>query len=88
MLHVQLCDLVDVSRELATDSQRILPGDEGVSIAARPIWERLHQIDYQRLVSVELMNPRLWQIPPRPFSETALAALRSVVTDRRKTVQN
>lgn len=80
LFHVQLCDLADVSRELATDSQRILPGDEGGCIAAPPIGERLHQIGYQRLVSVELMNPHLWQVPPRPFTETALAALRSVMT--------
>lgn len=74
LLHVQLCDVAGVARELASDSDRILPGDGDFEIG--PLVERLRQINYYGCVSVEVMNPRLWQAPPRQFGEIALTALR------------
>ncbi|MGD9722431.1 MAG: sugar phosphate isomerase/epimerase family protein [Pirellulales bacterium] len=77
LFHVQLCDLAGVPRELATDADRVLPGDGDFDLA--PIVEHLRRIDYQGHVSVELMNPQIWRIPPRSFGEIALTALRKVL---------
>lgn len=77
LFHVQLCDLADTPRELATDSQRILPGDGDIPLAA--IVERLAEIHYDGCVSVELLNPQLWQVSPRQFGEIGMTALRSVL---------
>ena len=74
LYHVQLADLADVARELATDSDRILPGDGDFHV--QPIVDHLRAIDYQGCVSVEIMNPRIWNVPPRQFGEIAMTALR------------
>ena len=60
--------------ELAADSDRILPGDGDFFLSA--IVEHLRRIGYPGYVSLELMNPLLWQIPPRQFGEIAITALR------------
>ncbi len=75
--HVQLCDMMGVCREFATDSERILPGDGDLFLA--PLIDRLREIDYQRFVSVELMNPQLYQVPPRSFGEIAMTAIRKLL---------
>jgi 4-hydroxyphenylpyruvate dioxygenase len=77
LFHVQLCDLADVPREFASDSDRILPGDGDMPLAT--IIGRLEEIDYAGPVSVELMNPQLWQVPPRQFGEIAMTSLRKVL---------
>lgn len=77
LFHVQLCDVADAPRELASDSQRILPGDGDFPLAV--IIEHLKRVDYRGHVSVELMNPQIWQIPSRSFGEIALTALRKVL---------
>jgi 4-hydroxyphenylpyruvate dioxygenase len=77
LFHVQLCDLADVLRETATDGDRILPGDG--QIALGHLVERLRAIDYDGAVSVELMNPVLWQVPARQFGEIAITALRKIL---------
>lgn len=77
LFHVQLCDLADVPREFATDSDRILPGDGDMPLAT--IVSHLREIGYVGTVSVELMNPQLWQIPPRQFGEIAMTALRRIL---------
>lgn len=77
LFHVQFCDLADTPRELATDSQRILPGDGDFDLAT--IVKHLQRIGYAGHVSVELMNPQIWQVPPRSFGEIALTALRKVL---------
>ena len=73
LFHVQLCDLAGVPRELATDSQRILPGDGDYPL--EPIIDHLRSINYQGHVSVELMNPQIWQVPALQFGEIAMNAL-------------
>lgn len=77
LFHVQLCDLADTLREFATDSDRILPGDGDIPLA--PIVNRLREIDYAGHVSVELLNPRVFQVPARSFGEIAMTALRKVL---------
>lgn len=77
LFHVQLSDLADIPRELATDAHRILPGDGDIPLT--PIVDRLQEIEYDGCVSVELMNPQIWQIPPRQFGEIAITALRRVL---------
>jgi 2-keto-myo-inositol isomerase len=77
LFHVQLCDLTGQPREFTADGDRILPGDGEFSL--EPIIERLRQINYAGCVSVELMNPAIWQIPPRQFGEVAITALRKVL---------
>ncbi len=77
LFHVQLCDLNDVPREFASDSDRILPGDGGIPL--EPIVGRLRDIGYDRCVSLELMNPQIWRIPPRQFGEIGITALRKAL---------
>lgn len=81
LFHVQLCDLADIPRELATDAARILPGDGDLPLAA--IVERLRQIDYRGAVSLEILNPRLWQVPARQLGEIGMTALRKVLAPAR-----
>lgn len=77
LAHVQLSDITDVPREMATDADRILPG-EGNSPPADLI-ARLAEIGYTGAVAVELHNPRLWAVPPRQFGEIAFTALRRLL---------
>lgn len=77
LFHVQLCDIADTPREFARDANRILPGDGDIDFD--PVIERLREIGYRGCVSIELMNPQLWQVPPRQFGEIAMTALRKVL---------
>jgi len=77
LFHVQLSDLSGVARELASDSDRILPGDGDFQL--EPIIEQLRQLGYAGYVSIELLNPQIWQIPPRQFGEIGMTALRKVL---------
>lgn len=74
LFHVQVCDIADRPRELADDSDRILPGDGDFALA--PIFQRLRDIGYSGYVSLELMNPQFWKIPARQVGEIGLTALR------------
>ncbi len=77
LFHVQLCDLAGTAREFATDSERILPGEGDIPLAA--LLARLSEIDYRGHVSIELMNPQIWRIPPRQFGEIAMTAIRKLL---------
>jgi len=77
LFHVQLCDVLAVPREFASDSDRILPGDGDIPLT--PIVEHLKHINYQGAVSIELMNPQIWRIPALQFGETAITALRTLL---------
>ena len=77
LFHVQLSDLSDTPREMATDADRILPG-EGSS-PPDDLLRRLVEIGYEGAVAVELMNPQLWRVPPRQFGEIAMTALRRLL---------
>jgi 4-hydroxyphenylpyruvate dioxygenase len=77
LFHVQLADLADIPREFASDSDRILPGDGDFSLS--PLIDRLRAIDFAGCVSIELMNPQIWQVPARQFGEVAMTALRKLL---------
>ena len=77
LFHVQLSDLADTPRELATDADRILPGDGDIPLQA--IVARLAEIQYDGYVSVELLNPQLWRVSARQFGEIGMTALRGVL---------
>lgn len=77
LFHVQVCDLADTPRELARDADRILPGEGDIHLV--PLIERLRAIDYRGCVSIELMNPHLWQVPPLQLADASLAALRRLL---------
>lgn len=74
LFHVQVCDVADRPRELATDADRILPGDGDFRL--QPVFDHLRQIGYAGFVSLELLNPMLWQNPARQIGEIGLTALR------------
>jgi sugar phosphate isomerase/epimerase len=74
LFHVQVADIADRPRELATDADRILPGDGDFRL--QPVFEYLRQIGYAGAVSLELLNPQFWQIPARQVGEIGLTALR------------
>lgn len=70
---VQLCDVLTMPRELASDADRILPGEGDFSL--RPILAHLRAIGYDGWVSLELFNPALWQLKPAQVAELGLASL-------------
>ena len=76
---VQLCDVAGLPRELASDSDRVLPGDGDFLLG--PIVERLREIGYDGWVSLELFNPTLWELKPSQVTELGLASLRRVCDD-------
>jgi len=77
LAHVQLSDIADVPREMASDADRILPG-EGNSPPDELV-ARLRTIGYTGAVAIELHNPALWRVPPRQFGEIAMTALRKLL---------
>ena len=77
LFHVQLSDLAGIPRELAADSNRILPGEGDLPVAA--LVEHLETIGYEGSVSIELLNPEIWQVPPRQFGEIAMTCLRKIL---------
>jgi sugar phosphate isomerase/epimerase len=82
LAHVQLCDLAGVPRELATDADRVLPGDGDFRLG--PIVARLRAVGYEGWVSLELMNPTLWQVRPQSVAEVGLASLRRQLDEPRR----
>lgn len=77
LAHVQLSDISAVPREMASDADRILPG-EGAS-PPDDLIAHLRAIGYTAAVAVELHNPALWRVPPRQFGEIAMTALRKLL---------
>lgn len=74
---VQLSDLAGVPRELAGDADRILPGEGDFQLV--PIVDYLRKIGYAGHVTVELLNPTLWQMKPVAVAEAALTGLRRLL---------
>src|SRR3954447_647745 len=58
---VQVSDHSGTPREIATDGDRILPGEGDFQL--EPILDHLGRLGYGGHVSLELFNPQLWQIP-------------------------
>jgi 2-keto-myo-inositol isomerase len=74
---VQVCDVAGVPRELATDGDRVLPGDGDFRLDL--IFQQLKKIHYQGWVSLELMNPTLWQTSAKQVAEIGITALRKML---------
>jgi sugar phosphate isomerase/epimerase len=74
---VQVCDLAGVPRELATDADRILPGEGDFRLG--PIVAHLRAIGYEGWVSLEVLNPTLWQVKPAHLVELGLGAVRRLL---------
>jgi sugar phosphate isomerase/epimerase len=76
---VQVSDLAGIPRELAVDSDRILPGEGDFQLAR--IIRQLRSIGYDGWVSLELMNPTLWQVPASQVAELGYATLRRLLDE-------
>jgi sugar phosphate isomerase/epimerase len=74
---VQVCDLSGTPRELAGDRDRILPGDGDFQLA--PIVEQLGRIGYDGYVSLEVLNPRLWEVDSDRVADLGRRALSRVL---------
>lgn len=77
LFHVQLSDLSGQARELAADADRIVPGDGDFQL--QPMLEHFRHIGYRGHVSLELMNPQVWQNPTRQVAEIGMTALRKLL---------
>lgn len=71
---VQLSDLSGTARELATDSDRILPGEGEFALGT--ILAHLASHGYQGPVSLEAPNPKLWQISPSQVADLGWQSLK------------
>ena len=77
---VQVSDLIGTPRELAADSDRILPGEGDFPLG--PFFEHLRQTGYDGHVSLEILNPHLWQVDPDRVADLGLQALLRVLGPR------
>lgn len=73
LAHVQVCDVAGVPRELMTDADRVMPGDGDFRI--QPLLQRLRDIGYEGYVSLELMNPTLWEVNAAQVAEAGARAM-------------
>ncbi len=73
LAHVQVCDVAGVPREWMTDSDRVLPGEGDFRLG--PVLARLRAIGYGGYVSLELMNPVLWQVKASQVADAGVKAL-------------
>ena len=74
---VQVSDVAGVPRELAGDSDRVLPGDGDFQLP--PLVRQLRATGYDGWVSLELMNPTLWQTKASQVAELGMMALRRLL---------
>lgn len=77
LAHVQLCDLSGIPRELAGDADRILPGEGDFQLG--PILDHLAAIGYNGHVSLEVLNPQLWDVPADRVADFGFQALGRVL---------
>jgi sugar phosphate isomerase/epimerase len=70
---VQLCDLSGMPRELAGDADRILPGEGDFQLT--PMLDHLGAIGYDGHVSLEVLNPHLWQVKADRVADLGFQAL-------------
>lgn len=70
---VQASDIAGIPRELASDGQRILPGEGDIPL--KSLLEKIGQSGYAGPVSVELLNPQIWGIKPSHVAELAQSSL-------------
>jgi 4-hydroxyphenylpyruvate dioxygenase len=77
---VQLSDLAGIPRELAGDSDRIMPGDGDFQL--QPILDHFRKIGYEGWVSLELMNPVLWEMKASQVAALGMQALSRILGER------
>jgi len=75
---VQVCDLMSTTREMATDSDRILPGDGELPL--KPFIQSLKDSGYHGFVSVEVFNPMLSQTSPGQIAEFGMGSVQRFLT--------
>jgi sugar phosphate isomerase/epimerase len=75
---VQVSDLAGVPRELATDADRILPGEGDFDLV--PLLRRARSLGYGGWVSLEVLNPTLWEVPARQVAELGYGAVQRLLT--------
>jgi 2-keto-myo-inositol isomerase len=80
LFHVQLADVAGVARELATDSDRVFPGEGDYQI--EPIVDYLRRIEYAGWVSLEVLNPVLWQTKATQVLELGMLALNRALGEK------
>jgi 2-keto-myo-inositol isomerase len=78
---VHVSDLMGVPRELAADSDRILPGDGSMPIDA--MVRALGEVGYDGPTSLELMNPELWAVSAERVADFGRQALERMVSGAR-----
>jgi 2-keto-myo-inositol isomerase len=74
---VQVSDMAGVPRELASDADRIFPGEGDFQLG--PIVRHLRTIGYDGYVSLELLNPTLWGLRNSQVAELGWAALKRLL---------
>ena len=77
LFFVQVCDISAVPKELATDSDRIFPGDGDIDITS--IIKELKRIGYDGYVSMELLNPVISQSKTSQVTELGMGALSKIL---------
>jgi sugar phosphate isomerase/epimerase len=70
---VQVSDLSGVPREVAGDRDRILPGEGDFQLG--PIFDYLGSLGYDGHVSLEVLNPHLWQVSADRVADLGYQAL-------------
>jgi 4-hydroxyphenylpyruvate dioxygenase len=66
-----------VPRELATDADRVLPGEGDFRLQS--IVEQLRRIGYDGWISLELLNPTLWQSRASQVVELGMMSLKRLL---------
>jgi 4-hydroxyphenylpyruvate dioxygenase len=79
---VQVCDVAGVPRELASDNDRVFPGEGDFRLDA--IVEALRRIGYDGYISLELMNPVIWQAKPTQVAELGWSSLQRLLGNVKK----
>jgi sugar phosphate isomerase/epimerase len=74
---VQVCDVAGVPRELATDADRVFPGEGDFRLD--PLVRQLRAAGYDGWVSLELLNPVVWQAKTAQVAELGFGALRRLI---------
>ena len=79
---VQVCDLAGAARELATDADRILPGEGELPLIS--LLNHLQTLGYAGPVSLEAPNPRLWQVSPSQVADLGWQSLERTLSQALK----
>jgi 2-keto-myo-inositol isomerase len=77
---VQVCDVAGVPRELATDADRVFPGEGDFRL--EPIIQHLRRLGYEGYVSLELMNPMVWQAKGAQVAELGWSSVRRLLGEK------